>query len=614
MSITYESMQKELAKGWNTWNTRSVLSHVLLPEGFALNLGLRDYVRGRQLKEALIGRRNPEDEKIYAGPHTYDGRYSELTLKWLGNEIFVQSATIGEDLVLLITPLSKSSRDVRSPLLIVEGGILWNRPGYITLVGETLVGHFDRGEIPVYATENLVSDVHVWSQGPYLAFKLDGAVGISTGHKRELMEIQGILETPRMEHLKHFEHYGELAEVYKAVQTSMAWDTIYEPEHQRVVTPVSRIWNVNWGGYVLFEWDNYFAAYMAATENKEIAYANAVEMTREITESGFVPNFASANGVSSRDRSEPPVGALMCRELYRIYADRWFLEEVFPNLLRWNRWWYENRDFNGLLCWGSDPYQPVNGSYFEVNHINEWQGGAYEAGLDNSPVFDEVPFDSDKHLLLLHDTGLNGLYVADCEALADIAAVLGKASEEEELRQRGEHYRKALSRLWDEQRGIYLNHRADTGEATPRISPTSFYPLIAKAATQVQAERLIREHFNNPKEFWGEWMIPTISRDDSAYPDQDYWRGRIWGPMNLLVYLGLRKYNLSEACHALAKKSRDLLLKEWLANGHVHENYNADTGEGCDKKNSDAFYHWGGLLGLIALIDSGHLPPPEAPL
>ncbi len=383
---------------------------------------------------------------------------------------------------------------------------------------------------------------------------------------------------------------------------------------ERVVTPVSRIWNVGWGGYVLFEWDNYFAAYMAAPENKEIAYANAVEMTHAITESGLVPNFATANGVASRDRSEPPVGSLVCRELYRTYRDRWFLEEVFPDLLRWNRWWAENRDLDGLLCWGSDPYQPVNGAFSEIQSVNVWQAGAFESGLDNSPVFDEVPFDSDKHLLLLHDTGLNGLYVSDCDALADMAAVLGKTAEEAELRQRGNDYRKALSRLWDETHGIYLNHRADTGEAIPRISPTSFYPLIAKAATQNQAERLVNEHFNNPDEFWGEWMIPTISRHDPAYADQNYWRGRIWGPMNFLVYLGLRRYDLNEACRELANKSRNLLLNEWLINGHVHENYNADTGEGCDKPNSDAFYHWGGLLGMIALIESGVLPPPEDPL
>ena len=81
--------------------------------------------------------------------------------------------------------------------------------------------------------------------------------------------------------------------------------------------------------------------------------------------------------------------------------------------------------------------------------------------------------------------------------------------------------------------------------------------------------------------------------------------------MNLLVYLGLRNYPYPQARADLAAKSRQLLLKEWSEKGHVHENYNADTGEGCDKQNSDRFYHWGGLLGLIAFIEAGYMEPPE---
>jgi hypothetical protein len=51
-----------------------------------------------------------------------------------------------------------------------------------------------------------------------------------------------------------------------------------------------------------------------------------------------------------------------------------------------------------------------------------------------------------------------------------------------------------------------------------------------------------------------------------------------------------------------------------LENGHVHENYNADTGEGCDVRDSDRFYHWGGLLGTVAMIEAGLLGAPEEPL
>ncbi len=47
---------------------------------------------------------------------------------------------------------------------------------------------------------------------------------------------------------------------------------------------------------------------------------------------------------------------------------------------------------------------------------------------------------------------------------------------------------------------------------------------------------------------------------------------------------------------------------EWDEKRHVHENYSAITGEGCDVVNSDRFYHWGALLALIALIEEGHMP------
>ena len=75
--------------------------------------------------------------------------------------------------------------------------------------------------------------------------------------------------------------------------------------------------------------------------------------------------------------------------------------------------------------------------------------------------------------------------------------------------------------------------------------------------------------------------------------------------MNWLVYLGLCRYDLADARQALVEKSKALLLKEWREHGHVHENYCGDTGDGCNVARSDAFYHWGGLLGLIALMEAG---------
>jgi glycogen debranching enzyme len=130
--------------------------------------------------------------------------------------------------------------------------------------------------------------------------------------------------------------------------------------------------------------------------------------------------------------------------------------------------------------------------------------------------------------------------------------------------------------------------------------------MLAHAATPEQAKRMVEEHLLNPREFRGEWVIPAISRDDPTFKDQDYWHGRIWGPMNYLVYLGLCNYDgreIDDARRELAQKSYKLFSSEWTRKGHVHENYNAITGNGDDVTNSDKFYHWGALLGYIQYLE-----------
>lgn len=120
---------------------------------------------------------------------------------------------------------------------------------------------------------------------------------------------------------------------------------------------------------------------------------------------------------------------------------------------------------------------------------------------------------------------------------------------------------------------------------------------------------MIRKHLLNPAEFWGPNVIPSIAFNDPAFKDQQNWRGRIWGPMNYLVYLGLLNYNDSGASSTFASRSYDLFLKEWREKGHVHENYNAINGSGDDVSSSDRFYHWGALLGYIQYLELDRTTP-----
>jgi len=230
-------------------------------------------------------------------------------------------------------------------------------------------------------------------------------------------------------------------------------------------------------------------------------------------------------------------------------------------------------------------------------------GAILESGLDNSPMYDDTTFDPKTHLLQFADVGLMSLYIDDCDALANIADTLEKTDEAKELRSRSAQYKSKLETLWSAEAGIFLNKDLHTGKFNTRLSPTNFYPMLAHVATPTQAQTMATRRLLNPDEFWGEWVIPSIARDDRALKEQNYWRGRIWGPMNYLVYLGLRDYDLPQARSQFADKSYALFLKEWKEHGHVHENYNAILGSGDDVANSDRFYHWGALLGFIKYLE-----------
>ena len=331
--------------------------------------------------------------------------------------------------------------------------------------------------------------------------------------------------------------------------------------------------------------------------------ANALEILREETPQGFVPNYARAGGWKSEDRSEPPVGAITVLGLYRQFQDRWFLEDAYEPLMKWNRWWAAHRDIQGYLAWGSDGgNEPQN---LDDGSRGTHQGAEFESGLDNSPMYDGTYYNPDSHLIEYADVGLMSMYVADCDALAEIADTLGKTEDAKELRGREDKYRAKLATMWDERAGMFLNKDLHTGESSRRLSPTNFYPMLAHAATAEQAKTMLEKHLLNPEEFWGEWVIPSIARNDPAFKEQEYWRGRIWGPMNYLVYLGLENYDAAKARDEFAEKSYALFLKEWREKGHVHENYNAVLGTGDDVTSSDRFYHWGALLGYIESLQQG---------
>ena len=621
LSPQYQAVQQRLARGWNTWDVNSVTTQVLLPQGLAIHLSLKhnSTLNGEALLvDPLIGRLSPNAEQVFPGPHAWDGSYTDLRISWKDHLWRVQTAHDGQDLVFLATPLPSETKEALPPTIVFSVNFLWNQQGAVSTSRDSIVATSPAGTITVFCTcaprDRAPRSRRVFNispiTGPYFAADFIAPVAVSTGKPRSLTEVQAALDRARNRYEQSLGASPATRPIVDAIETTLGWDTIFEPEKRRVVSPVSRVWSVYWGGYVIFDWDTFFAATMASVGDHDLALADAVETLRESTPEGFVPNYARAGNWKSFDRSEPPVGAITVLGLYQKYGDRWFLDQTFSALLNWNRWWAQHRDIDGYLTWGSDD-SPSTGNLDDPTRDTR-AGAILESGLDNSPMYDDASFNAQTHLLQFADVGLMSMYIADCDALAAIADVLHKTSEAAELRSRGAAYRQKLQTLWSASDGIFLNKDLRTQQFSRRLSPTNFYPMLAHVATPAQAQEMVSRHLVKPSEFWGEWVVPSIARNDPAFPDQNYWRGRIWGPMNYLVYLGLKNYDVPQARSALAEKSYALFLKEWREHGHVHENYNAILGSGDDVASSDRFYHWGALLGYIQYMEQT-APSPTHP-
>jgi len=449
----------------------------------------------------------------------------------------------------------------------------------------------------------LAEDPNFGLNGPYLPVLADSVVVFSTGKKMTFVEANSLIEIKRRAYKSKCEAFGNQSKAFEAIQSCMAWNTIYDPLKHRVISTVNRTWNINRGGYGMFCWDNFFGSMICAADNREMAIANLIEILNERTPEGFVPNNSQGNGRKSLDRSQPPVGTLAAWKLFQKYHDKWLLEIVFQPLFDWNRWWLKHRLYKGMLCWGSSK----SDNPWKDKAWHNALAAALESGLDDSPMYDGLEFDSVHHILPLHDVGLNSLFIHDCRLLAKMAAELGKKQQEKELLKSAFLIENELKKCWNSSRKMFLNRNANTGQFSEVITPTLLYPMLSGTASAKQANEMVKGVLQNPDILGGEFILPSLSRNHPEFLKQRYWKGSVWPPLNFLVYLSLKQCGQKEACGELANKSNSMLLKDYKTKGFICENYSSITGTGDNPGiQSEYYYFWGGLLGLIGLIEDGY--------
>lgn len=289
--------------------------------------------------------------------------------------------------------------------------------------------------------------------------------------------------------------------------------------------------------------------------------------------------------------SQIPILAWGALAVYRQTHDRALLEEAFPYLRAFDRWYSTERDVDddGLI---------ELGAYKRATIADLLQTARYES-FDRHPAVDGMK-------LTRHPRRPGGgewygdvegvdttcfLIIAE-RALAEIARELGHEDVARRLAETIDRRLTAIRKeMWDPETKFFYSVNRDTQAKIRVRTLQAFLTLTAGVATRDQAEALVVQ-LKDRKQWWARFPLPTVAMDDPAFQARGFWRGDMWPPTNYLVALGLMRYGYHDIARELAENMLTLLAEKG-----INERYDATSGDplGVDD------YCWTALVWNLAV-------------
>ena len=241
-----------------------------------------------------------------------------------------------------------------------------------------------------------------------------------------------------------------------------------------------------------------------------------------------------------------------------------------PRIARHHAWLRANRDLEGDgLLWLVQPD---------------------ESGLDSSPKFDPVwGYRSHANwgfpLLVAHNRrlGWDARRVRDrggpvlCEVMTNVLWGLALLAHGEPSITPA-----LVDRLWDEERGLFLDE-VEPGGARPAISTwAALSPLALPDLPEEIGRRLVEEHLLDERRYWLPIPPSSVAAEEPSFePNRGpgwkkrYWRGPTWVNAAWLLGLGLTRLGYAAQASEMADRLGHVVLREGL-----REYYDPYTGEG----------------------------------
>lgn len=286
--------------------------------------------------------------------------------------------------------------------------------------------------------------------------------------------------------------------------------------------------------------------------------------------------------------TKPPLSVWAVHEIFKQTEDTAFVRQIFPKLMKYHNWWYQERDHNGN---GWCEYGSTDGTRVAA---------AWESGMDNAVRFDEAQLIKNSATAWSLDQesiDLNAYLLLEKSMLKELAMVLGYKATQDTLQQSLSSLQSGLSRFYDDSTGYFFDFHTSQNQLIKIPGPEGWIPLWTGVAHVNQAEG-VKNIIMDDTLFNSHVPFPTLNLANPEFdPLQGYWRGPVWMDQAYFAITGLEQYGYTAEAQQLKKNlvhhAQGMLTKGFP----LHENYHPVTGEALNA----AHFSWTAAHVLLLL-------------
>ena len=189
---------------------------------------------------------------------------------------------------------------------------------------------------------------------------------------------------------------------------------------------------------------------------------------------------------------------------YLMGRDPYYLELLYQTLERFDAYLWRVRDSDGDGC------------------LESWC--KYDTGEDHALRYGDAPDwwteekpPTDKEVVPMASIDFMSYSFSARDTLAKISRIQGQPEREAAWRSKAEQVRQRISAyLWNDEVGACLD-RDKRHAWLPTLTHNSLRAMYWGSLTKAQADRFVREHLLNPKEFWTRMPLPSVAVNDPLF-------------------------------------------------------------------------------------------------